>query len=328
MAGASGIFGQVTTGVETVYGTSVARDRGIEITGEQMDYNPTRKSAMGIHAGGMVALASQQQTVAVSGAGSVTCYVPTKQFGRLLLHTLGSVATTTLSGTPTNGFQHVFTLAELQGKSLTIQKGMPRRDNTVVPYTFTGAKMTSMQLSLQAQDFLTTTMNWDFQDMQTAPALDTPTYPSGRAAFSYVNATILIDGSAYSGITGWDLTIDNKPKVDDYFIGGGGKKNEPVRNDWLGLTGNLSGAFFDSTLLNKFITNSSAALILTITAGQINTVPTVETFKVELPAIRFTGNMPNLQGAAAPTLSMPYEVLDDGTNPPVKITYISTDATS
>jgi hypothetical protein len=327
MSGASGIFGQLTSGVETVYGTPVARDRGIEFTTEGMNYAPTRKSAMGIHAGGMVALASQQQTVAISATGSVTCYVPTKQFGRYLLHSLGAVATTTLSGTPTNGYQHVFTLAELQGKSLTIQKGVPRRDGTIVPYTFTGSKISSLQLSLQAQDFLTATMNFDSQDMQTAPALDTPTYPTGRAAFSYVNATVTIDGTAYSGVTGWDLTIDNKPKVDDFFIGGGGKKNEPVRNDWLGLTGTLSGAFFDATLVNKFITDASAALVLTITAGQINTVPTLETFKVELPAIRFSGDTPNIQGASAPTLSLPYEVLDDGTNPPIKITYISTDTT-
>jgi hypothetical protein len=98
MAGASGIFGQLTSGVETTYGTSVARDRGLEFTTEGMNYTPTRKSAMGIHAGGQVALASQEQTVAVGASGSVTCYVPTKQFGRFLLHSLGAVTTTTIAG--------------------------------------------------------------------------------------------------------------------------------------------------------------------------------------------------------------------------------------
>lgn len=315
-----------SSAAEATFGTAQTRDNFLEFTNESLNWTPTTKSAQGIRATGLVPLATQDKLVSVAAAGDINCYVPTKGFGRYLAMSLGAPTTTTITGTP-NAYQHVFTMQDLDGNSRTFQVGM-KQDGAYVTKTITGGKVTSLKLALAQSDFLTATISIDGQDATEDEDADTPTFLAGRGVFSFVDGAITVDGSPYVGVTAYDLTIPTSLKTDSYYLGAQGKKGEQARDGFPQPTGTLTADWIDDVLTGKFLSQASLGLVLTMTAATINAVPAVETFKVELPSIKLGGDLPQVGGPGVISLSSSFRVLDDGTNPPVKITYIESAETA
>jgi hypothetical protein len=318
---------------EASFGAATARTNFLEFTDESLTWEPTTKSAQGIRGGAFVPLESQDQVVSVSGGGDVTCYVPTKGFGRYLLMSMGAVATTTISGTggtpSTDAYQHVFTMADLDGNSRTWQVAT-KLGGVYKTKTLTGTKVTTLKLAMAQSDFLTATLSLDAQNVSTTVAADTPTFLAGRGVFSYAdaNATLTVDGAAFDGVTAWDLSIPNELRTDGYFFGAGGTKTEQSRNGFPMPTGTLTAEWQSQTLVDKFMSQDSLALVITCTNKLINSVSSVDTYemlKIEMPCVKLGGELPKVGGPGVISLSHPFRVLDNETDEPITVTYVSVD---
>ncbi|MBK8399926.1 MAG: hypothetical protein IPL29_02295 [Propionivibrio sp.] len=109
-------------GVESTYGTAVARTRWFEFLDESFNYVKSIKQGQGMRVGSRVARSGRRVVASAEGAGDLTVEAVTKGLGLLWQLAVGSGTSTLVSA---GLYQQVFTLADVPS-SATIQKGIPR----------------------------------------------------------------------------------------------------------------------------------------------------------------------------------------------------------
>jgi hypothetical protein len=327
---ASGLSAQVGYAVESTFGTGVTPSRFIEFTSESLDYNKQTVNGAGIAAGRVFMPGNARYIVGVGGGGDVTFNFPSKGGGFWLQQVMGAVASVTHAGTP-NAYTHTFTpAASLVGQSFTLQKGAPEaNNNTVDPYTFTGCKVNQLQLTMGQNALLVAKATIDAQNVTTATALATASYPSAPNYFSFANArnTLTVNGTPYAAIKSFDMTINNQLDVSRYYLGSGGMKAEPIRGDYAAATGTLTGDYVDTVLSAAFIADSEVALVTKFSAANIATTY-YEELTITLSGLRLNGQLPQVGGAGIVPMSCGFDAFTPvAGGQAVSIVYQTSDAT-
>jgi hypothetical protein len=318
---------------ESTYGTPVVVDRFWPFISSNLapDYAIT-SAADELRAGSIVERVEQDDPYIAGGGGSIDMYVPTKGFGLLISHALGSASIGSI--TDSNYTQNfVLSATGKNGKSLTLQDAHPFNPaGTAQPFTWHGCKILSIEFTLEEGGYLKTTIEVDCEDVDTSTSLATASYPTlapGASKFPWRLSSLTIAASQVE-VKSFRCKITWPMNVDRRFIRGSALKKEPVPSGKPTIEWDMQVEFTDLTQYNRVASATMAArvaqIILTCDAAVALAGITVPRFTLTLPAARFDEGLPSLNGDEPLMQDLSGVGLDDGTNQPVTITYRTTDS--
>ena len=329
----SGLGASIGFAEETTYGTYVAPTRFLEFNKEDLRKTKTTMQGGGLAAGRFADLGSRRVLTTVGGTGSVDLEVTNKSYGLIFKHLLAGAVTSTQQGA-TAAYLHTFALGDNFGKYLTVQKGVPDVSGTVRPYSFLGGKITSASFSCEVMGMLTSTLEFDFNDVSEAQSLAAPSYATGIAPFHGGQMQVKLGTygteAAINGVKKIDLKFERGVNTERYYASAAGfpaKKAEPIMNDTIKVTGTLTADYHTKAeLADRFASDASTSLVLQWT-GPLIASTYYETLKIKVPMIFLDSNTPGVDGADVVNTGYDFTAQHDGTNDVISVEYTSTDIT-
>ena len=326
MAIRSGIAAQIGLAAETTWGTYVAPDHWYEFNEEDMSLSIEPIESAGIRANNRVLRTDRWAQGQKRVEGTVTMEVPSKSFGLIAKHALGSASITTPSGA-TNARLHRHTLGDPYGLGLTVQVGRPDNAGTVQPFTYTGAKVSELTLANSVDEILTAEIGVVAQNEVTSQALVSASYPTGNQVFNWTQGVISIAGGAVGVVTDFEVTINNGLKDDRYFLGAS-TMSQPIIANMTEITGTMTVEWSGLTDYNRFVNGTTASITAKWTAATAIESTTYPYVEISLPDCRFDGDTPNVGGPDVITHDLTFKALYDGTDQPITIDLLSDDTVS
>lgn len=314
-------------GEEVTWATAIAPTRFFEFTGESIAGKYERIESEALRSGTKVLRVDRFQVNPKGAEGDVKLEVLDKGFGLLLKHMLGSVAV----GAPAGGFStQTHTIGTLLGKGLTCQVGRVDNSGVLTPFTYSGGKVASWELSNAVDGVLELSASLDFASEKGgagagAFALAVPTYPAGSSLFTFTGGAVTIAGTEFA-VTDASVKGDNSLKADRYFLRTAPNqtvKKEPLEEGMRKFEVELKGEFDGLTHYNRVASATAAGAVATTVLTW--DCPSGAQLKVTLQNHRFDEMPINSDGAKIVDAALKGVALDDGTNSPVKIEYKSAD---
>lgn len=319
----SGIDAQIGIKAETVYGTPLTVDRFYEFESEGIEVDVGKVDAPLIGAGRF--LRTDRVKTYIKGARGPIAWgaVRNKSFGLIFQHMLGQNTVAQVGGTAEYTHTCIPDALALQGKSLTVQVGRPDIGGTVRAFTFEGGKILDWELKCAIDEALKLTTNLDFENVLTATALASATYPATQEMFIFTEGALTIGGVTTS-VKAVTVKGNNALASERRFLGN--TKKEPLANGIADVSGTLDCEFEDLTAYAAWVAGTQAQLVLTFTLATL--IPTTANpFKltITLPAIEYTGETPKVGGPDVVMQGRPFRALYNGTNPVITALFNTSD---
>jgi hypothetical protein len=330
---ATGIGGQAGCAVETTYGTYVAPTRFLPVTKAPFTKVKNTVQLSWLGAGRLGNLGAARVVTTHAGKGSIEMGVYNHGMGILLQALMGTTVTPVQQG-GTTAYLQTHTIADVVGKSLTMQVGVPDTTGTVRPYTFLGSKITDAEFTIETAKELTAKFNFDCRDVTEAQTLVAASYSANMRPFVGTDTGIKVgvfgSEAAVLGVRKVDLKIDRALKTDRYYVQAGasaGLKAEPLIGDFWKITGTVTADNVDKTIwADRFAADSGFSLVLETIGLAIGVSGSNDTFRITLPQCFLDGDTPTLDGPDIVSGAFPFTATFDATNLP-KIEYMSSDTT-
>lgn len=359
----SGLASQLVALNESTYGVAptLTSPRTYEFLTESLALKKNTVQGQGLH-GQSGTLPLYDRTLrrvltTYDANGAITMDLPGNQLGFWLQAMVGSYGQT--NATPaqiaTSGvYTQVHQPGSLQGKSFTVQVGVPAIDGTVEPKTYVGAKVESwqisvevnkiaqLQLTLDARNELAGTGNGDPLN-GSVPALATPSYPSGMQLFHFREGTVFTGGTPTltSGVVSLvgETAAGNVTKAmvkhavaldkARFFLGSNGFKAEQLENGFRKIDGSFDIEWLSSeAMYNAFTADTTTSLELKFVGPIIGTSGTnTMLLSIIVPNIKLDGESPKVGGPGVVKQTVPWTGLDDQATTQIQFSYQSTDAT-
>jgi hypothetical protein len=250
---------------------------------------------------------------------------------------------------PVYGYTHTFRNS-MAARSSAWQLGIATTDAVLRQYDALGCKPTKFAFSCKAGELLECTTSWDARYLAD-PLIDAtyPAYPNGagqtpytQAASSYSTAipwdfanaqvqlgTSLANASSAAvidGVTGFDLFVERKMKIDRQYFGNAGLKDEPITNAEVGLGGTFTSDFVNKTYFaDAFYSDTPLFAIVTFSAGALSA--TVPALQFAMANIFLDGDSPDAKNKDVTNTAFPFVIDYDNTTEPLSIIMQTTDAT-
>lgn len=328
-----GSLAQMGMAKETTFGTPVAVTKFFEFSKESITGSYDRVQADALSAS-LFDRADRFAVAPKGAAGDVTIEVLSKGFGDWLLFMLGQVETG--DAVETVVYTHTATPGNLSGKSFTLQIGRPRSDDTIVPWTYGGGKITKWELSNSVDQTLQMQLSMDFANEANpaspsgAFALQSATQVSGAEVYTWQKGVLNIGGTPVD-VTDVSVSCDNGLKVDRYFIRGNTAKKEQIQDSKRKIEASFK-CDYDSDTLWRMVSSANAAGAMTTleaTWTGLNVIGTdmYPSITVTVPALRFDEGAPVVDGPSMLDQSFSMTGYDNGTDAPITVAYTSLDAT-
>jgi hypothetical protein len=315
---------QLHVGVETTYGTAVTPTRSFEPYSDNAKRMQEFLESAGMRAQMETIRSDRRRPVNMGGEDSLEVDVQNKGLGMFLRAMLAD-STVAQVGATTAYLQTHNSTHEASDDSLTVQWGRPPISGTVIPFTYSGGMVASWTLSQNVGELLKLTLDMDYQDSTTGVSLASAAYPASTRPYGWDDVAVLIDSTSVDCVSSFSLTYDNMLNVDRRFLRGTVLKKQPIRAGVPMITGEIAVEFTTTTQYNSFITGATFPLSATWTGGIIEGTYTHQ-LVVTLAAIQYDGDAnPVVSLDDLPRQPLPFKVLDNGTDPAVRITYRSTD---
>lgn len=327
MSHRSGLGAQMGFAAEVTYGTYVAPTRFLEFNSESLVFNREKIRSAGIRRGSTVQRTGRWAVNKKGGGGPTVFEFADKGFGLLLKHAMGASVITTPGGA-TLARLHTYTLADLDNLSLTVQVGAPDTGGVTNPLSYLGCVITGWELSVDVDGLVMFNPTFDAQDMVTSQSLAAASFASADELFSYQQVAITVDGGAETP-TAASITCGHGMKTDRYFIQASPLKKRPVLNARRDLGGSMTFEFDSMVQVNRFLNAAPGAEIpITIAAtGDLIELGQNYGLTATAAAAIYDGEIPVVQGPDVLTVTAPFEILDNSTNPPLSLAYTTTDTT-
>lgn len=320
----SGLFAQIGFVDEVTYDTPVAVTKFFEFTKEGIEGKYERIDSKALRAGTRVLRSDRFQVNPKGASGSVEFEVLNKGFGFFLKHMLGTVDTT-----GTGPYVHTGTVGSLTGDFFTCQVGRTMvGTETATPFTYSGGKVTSWELSNSVDGILTLALNMDFATEAYSGAgalsLQAASYPASAELFTFTGGTIQIAGTE---VHVKDISIkgDNGLDTERYFLRSSTKKKEPLEKDQRKYEFDLTLDYLDTTQYARVASATAAGAVATLSATW--TSPGGQIVAVSATAARFDAGTPQVEGADLLEQKLSGMLLDTGSGSPVTIAYTTSDVT-
>lgn len=324
--GSSPAVSVATTTGGTGYGDYVAPTRFLEFVSEDIKVNLGHIESKSLRKSNRVLRSDRRIANKIGAAGSIELEVANKGFGLIFKHLLGSVAITTPGGATLTRL-HTHTLGDNWNQSLTTQVGRPDVNGTIRPFSYLGGKILNGELSNDVDSLLMLKLGLDFKDEDTTQSLASVSYPSSQSLLSYIGGRVTIDGG-YFDVRAPRISIERDYKTDRRYVRSSALKKEPIDKGLTKITGSFETDFENLTAYNKFINGTIAAVTMTW-QGDLIEGSFYYKLVATMPAVQFDGETPTVgNGDDTVAQPLPFTVLNDGTNEPIKIEIYTTDTTS
>jgi hypothetical protein len=324
MAIGSGLSGQVGLKKETTYGTRVVADTFFEFDSEGGVRNQNFLESRMIRSGRMFQSAPRSIPTTRDAAVSIAGQVPIKTFGQIvdLLH--GNTVTPVQSGATTAYVQTHNIGASDPTKSATIQVGKPDVDGVVRPFEYPGSMLNSFTMSCAVDGWLEFNAGFDSQDEDTAQSLATASYSTLLEGFHFQQASVSVNGVVQNDTTGVlakSLSLDlSMPRANQRFgLRSTATKLKPILNDYTPGSGSLTLEFSDMVQYGLFTAGTKVPIVFTFTSSTLAGTAVPYSLSITMASCQFRGTTPQVTGPDILMLESPFNILDDGTNPPVVI---------
>lgn len=295
---------------ETTFGTIATPTRFYEYGNASIQQAIERIEYLGLRPNRKVLGTTNSVPGKVSVGGAIEMPVMNKGMALWWKHILGQIATSTPTG-GTTARDHKATVGTLDGKSLTIQQGVPPTSGAAQAFTWAGCKVNEWELTWDTDSQLMLNVTVDGISESTATGLASASYPSGLEPFAYTKGVLTVAGSSFD-ISQFSLSGNNSLATERYFIRSttpASKKEQLEGGGIREYTGTLTCEFTDLTAYNRFVNHTTASVVLTAT-GSIIEGALNYTVEVTLPDVRFDGETPNVTGFEIVEQSLPFKVLD------------------
>ena len=313
---------------ESTYGTPVVVTRFLEFTSESIKLDQGRVQSTGLRTGQRTPRSDRFQPYRKGAAGNIVLDVPTKGFGFFLKHMLGTVAT---AGPTDSNFTHTGTEGSLLGDFFTTQFNRPfNPSGTTQAFTYEGCKIPSWELSCDLDGVLVATIDVDAEDENTTTGLATAVYATSFNVFTWAQGSMTIAAAA-AEIKNFKVSGNNGLNTDRRYLRASTLKKEPVESTMREYAWEAVMDFSDLTQYNRFrdalATNTTAAIVATFSGPVAHAGATLPSLTITIPAARFDVADINIGGPEELMISLSGVALSNGTNSPVTIAYVTTDAT-
>lgn len=316
---------------ETTYGTPVTPARFLEVDSCSIELERGAVMSEGMRTGQRTQRSDRFMPYTIGASGSISMPVPTKGFGLLLKHMLGTAAIGTVSD---SNYTQTFTIGSLLGDSLTMQAGKPFVGDgsaTVEPFTWHGCKVVSWELSCEAEGYLQCSLDIDAEDQDDSTALASASYPSDYRIFTFDSAAITIGGDAVE-LTSISVTGNNTLDTGRRFLRGSSLKKEPIENGMREYGFSAEAEFTSMAQYDRFKSATAsgqlAEIVATFTGPIAHGGTTLPQLVITLPAARFGQVSVPISGGETLKQSISGEALYDAADSvdACVITYRTTDS--
>ncbi len=322
---------------ETTYGTFKAPDHFLQVESDKVKGSKKTVQSASLH-GGPVEQASRRRVVFKDAKGPVALDLTDAKLGLLLKHMIGSSATAVQQGATTAYLQqHV--PGDFQGLGLSLQSGRPDITGTVNAFSYAGAKVIDWEIAVSAAQLAKFSVTFDAVSESTVETYTAPSYTS-MGVLSFVDASLLLGGTVTSVagvVTGYaggaapvgtvksvSLKGANAMAVDREQIGSL-VKSQPIEDNWRKITGSMTVEFANLTeIYDLYNADTQVSLELKF-QGELISGSYYKGLTITCPAVFLDGEPPETDGPKILELTVPFTVLDDGTNPVIEFDYMSTD---
>lgn len=256
----AGFSGQLGFAAESSYGTGVTVTKFAEVDNANLKKVPNWAMSNGVRAGQMMRRSEDKSISTFDVSGGWAADLTPKNVALLFKHALGSVST---SGA--GPYTHTITPGSKTGLSLTVQTGIPRAtSSTVDPFTAVGVKIIGFEVSWQRDQFVT--VRWDAvaKDITTGTALATASYTASNPPYGWPHVAVTIGGSAFNCLSG---SIKYGQGLKTRFFGGATTTAEPLQNEFIDATCELTGEWDSTTHYDRVIAGTEAAVSVAMTNG-------------------------------------------------------------
>lgn len=255
MTTGSGLAAQVGYAAESTYGTAVTVTRFLPFRSESIADTYERAIADDIVAGAQTQRSDQVRAGNKSISGSLGYYLFNRGQAMLFTQALGANSTT-----GAGPYTHAATPGALAGDSMTVQVGRPDVGGTVRAFTYSGVKVSRLGIAVTAGEYATLDVDVIAQDVTTATALATASYPASLSRYHADDLSVTIGGSA---VCVRNLSLDITNALDDgRRCVGSNLIKEPTRNDHLEVSGSMEIEWTDLTHYNRVSGLTTAALVV------------------------------------------------------------------
>lgn len=303
MALPSGLAAQLGIAEESTYGSYTAPDTWLEFVSESLSLEIERLESAGLRAGANIQRADRWMPGNKTVSGDINLELHDR--GQLLLwkHTLGSMVSAPVEGKD-GVYAHTFKLGTLP-EGLTVQVGRPGVDGTVYPFSYTGCRVVSANLSCSAGEIANLTLSLVGQDETTEEALGTATYPTSRL-LTFAGATLKL-GSDEIEVSSAEVTFETGINTDRRKLGSRVIR-KPIESGMRVVSGTFEGSFEDPTLYSRFLSGEIGTLKLTFEGDEID--ESGELYTIEITAtVRFDGQTPQVGGPDELTQTVPWKAV-------------------
>jgi len=236
---------------------------------------------------------------------------PTGEFGTLIKHALGRVATAGPSGTPDVVYVHDIFPSGTLPEGLRVEV-----DREAGNFVYDGMKINSMTLNCAVGEPLSVTYSLLGRSETTGGTKTSDASISTLNPLTFDEGALTVDGTSQE-VSGFTLTINNNLKEDKGALGSKYRVALP-KSGFRDVTGSLNMEFDDMTMYNKYVNGTESALALKFTSDDVITGAASETYElhIECPRVVFTGTTPTVSGPDLIYFDMPFTAL--ATNSPAE----------
>lgn len=307
MATGTGIDAQIGMVVESSYGMGATVTRFLPLVSETLkkDISPTESGAQ--IAGAQVLRSTQWKQGNATVGGDTNHELYDQSLGMLARAWFGTV-TTVGTAVP---YAHTFFPAS-PSVSLTQQVGRPATYGSVIPFTYTGCKAQSWQISAAAGEIVTASTTWIAQEETMGTAIAAPSYASNLTPWHARSGNLTMDGTLIP-VRSFNVGGENSLADDRRYLGST-IIAEPLRADLANYTGEFeaewgnvgtAAATYGTALYQKFLAGTEGTLVYTMVSGTLS--GTIQA------NVRFDGNTPNVGGRGVTMHTVPFKCIASGT---------------
>ena len=252
--------GQVGWKSESVWGTAVTVDTFMPVLSANLTIDEGYLRSEAIR-GGRRTRSPGRLGAKVVGT-SVEMELPNTSIATLLLHLFGAVAAPAGDGP----YVHTFTPGPHVGKSLTIQIGIQDSGGTVRPFTLSGAKVGSWEISAAVGELAKLSFEASAKDYTTGTAIASASYAADLVPFTFVEGSVTVNGSPVASAKSVSLSMDKGLQEDRHALGSRTIR-EQLEEDHFDVQTEITADFDSLVLFDLIAAGTQVASVLTFTNG-------------------------------------------------------------
>lgn len=309
-------------GVEATYGTPVVPTRSFETQADghkrQMEFLESRGARSGIQ----TIRSDRRRAINMGAEGSIPQDVLNKGMG-ILLKAAAGTSTIAQQGTTAAYLQTHSTARTEPSDSLTVQIPRPFVDAGQEVFDYHGGVVASWKITQSNDGLLVLELTMDYEDEAKGGTEAAAAYPAAASVFAWPDCVVTINGVPFDADS-FELEGDNALVTDRRKLRGSALKKRPRRPGIGNYSGTIEGEFANTTEYDHFVAGDIVPIVATWTGDNIEGAHDFY-FKVTAAACQFDGDTPEASLDDMPKQPLPFKVLHNGTDPAVKIEYMSTD---